>query len=134
MSAEFNVSQHRMNSSPDLVGTFRLLAIGGKSQPAYSGYRPAHKLHDNYLSSGEHFYPEKGVLQVGECATVEVKLITPHVYPSCVWPGRTLEVFEGGKLVGFLEVSEVRNHVLLGSANSYRPIWEAQPGLKRDTG
>jgi len=116
----------------DLTGILFLLPAeeGGRQQSVRSGYRPTHKIYDNYLSSGEHEYPESNSASPGEATPVRVWLITPEVYPASIWVGRRLEILEGpGKLVGILTVQAINNPVLLGAAESWSSLWVAPPNL-----
>ncbi len=116
----------------DIEGHLHLLTAeqGGRTTVAQSGYRPAHKLYDNYLTSGVHEYPEGGGIAPGETAHVRVWFITPDVYPSSLWVGRVLQVSEGARAVGTLTVTEVLNPVLRGCAERYSPVW-AKPAHLR---
>lgn len=116
---------------PDFEGTVRYAKSGGRHSPAFSGYRPAHKLHDNYLSSGFHEYLDVDSVMPGEEARVAVWLITPEVYPACLWEGREIEVFEGQRQVGTLRVDRLLNEILRCSPESYRPEWISPPGLEQ---
>jgi hypothetical protein len=109
-----------MNRPFDFEGLFTLSASHG---PVTSGYRPQHALYDNYQSSGMHTYPEHGVVRPGDTATVEVHLISPEVYPHCLWEGRTLHVFEGSCLVGTLEVTRIATKGLRASPEKYQSRW-----------
>ena len=117
----------------DFAGILYLLPAeqGGRQPGVRSGYRPIHKLYDNYLSSGEHEYPESNSANPGETTPVRVWLITPDVYPASIWVGRKLEILEGPvKLVGILTVQAVNNPILLGTAERYSPLWTAPPNLR----
>ena len=120
-----------MNRRIDLVGIFRLDAANGRTAPAFSGsYRPVHKLHDNYLSSGTHVYPDQESVSPGESVPVEVMLVSPEVYPGSLWVGRIVEVYEGSRRVGQVEVTEVRNTVLLGNPADFQSTWSPPPTLR----
>jgi translation elongation factor EF-Tu-like GTPase len=97
-----------MQRKPDFEGMFHLSATG-RSSSIVSGYRPQHAIHTNYQTSGEHTYLDCEVLEPGQSARVEVRLITPEVYPHCLWEGRELSVQEGGLLVSTLLGRNVRN-------------------------
>ena len=98
--------------------------------PVFSGYRPFHKLHDNYLSSGQHKYPDTEKIMPGESARALVWLITPDVYPGCLWVGRDIDVMEGeSRLIGKLTVEKILNTVLCGSPETYSPVWVEPPNL-----
>lgn len=111
-----------MNRLPDLEGVFLLLAEG-RTTPANSGYRPQHKLYDNYFTSGMHHYLDAEEVAPGGSARVAVWFITPEVYPHSVWRGREIAVHEGERLVGTLKVTKVMNPILRGSAAEYSSLW-----------
>jgi hypothetical protein len=115
-----------MNRQSDFDGEFRLFETreSGKENAVLSGYRPLHKLYENHLSSGNHEYPEKGQVAPGEVARVRVWLITPAVYPGCLWLGRELDVMEGpARVVGKLTITRIFNEILSGSKSAYSPDW-----------
>ncbi len=120
-----------MKRPPDIAGTFQFLLGSGKSKPVRSGYRPLHKLYENYLSSGEHQYVGVAEVHPGETALVEVWLISPEVYPGCLWPGREIEVLEGSRVVGSIRIERVLNSLLLGSAERHNPLWVEPKGASR---
>lgn len=85
---------------------------GGRKTPAFNGYRPAHKVHEGYLTSAEHYYPEQELVYPGETALVHVKLITPELYPHCLWVGKVITAQEGGWVIGRLEITKIHNKLL----------------------
>jgi hypothetical protein len=111
----------------DLEGLLHLLpsSQGGRTAPAYTGYRPAHKLYDNYLSSGIHDYPETGLARPGETTPTRVWLITPEVYPGSLWVGRVLDISEGQRCVGSFTITLVCKPILIGEPSEYSPQWKA---------
>lgn len=113
-----------MNRQHDIEGEFHLYgtAQSGRKTPVFSGYRPIHKLYDNYLSSGQHEYPDVEQVAPGETARVLGWLITPEVYPGSLWIGRELDVMEGAThVVGKLTVTRILNNILAGSAEDHYP-------------
>jgi elongation factor Tu len=120
-----------MNRAPDIEGIFHLLQAEGRETPVCSGYRPVHKLYENYLTSGEHKYLDVAEVAPGSTARVAVWFVTPEVYPCSLWKGREITVSEGGqRIVGTLKVVRVLNPNLRGKASTYNPVWTAPPGLK----
>lgn len=105
---------------------------GSRTKPVFSGMRPVHKLHDNYLSSGEHEFVGVAQAAPGETIAVKVWLITPDVYPGCLWVGREVDVMEGYRVFAKLRVSKVINPVLLGNPESYSPLWVEPPNLNAE--
>lgn len=119
-----------MNCLHDIEGEFHLYgtAQSGRKTPVFSGYRPVHKLYDNYLSSGQHVYPDVEQVAPGGTARVLAWLITPEVYPGSLWIGRELDVMEGAThVVGRLTVTRILNNILVGSAEDHYPHWVAPP-------
>ncbi len=114
-----------MNRPHDIEGAFQLLGPpqGGRQTPAFSGYRPQHKLHDNYQTSGQHTYLNVDQVAPGETANVAVTFITPDVYPRSLWVGREIDVLEGPRIVGKLRITRILNPILRGSAETYSPVW-----------
>ena len=89
---------------------------------AVSGYRPQHAVHDNYQTSAAHEYIDVEEVSPGSSARDKVWFAAPEVYPGTLWPGRTIELFEGSRQVGTLTVGKVLNAILMGSAADYSPI------------
>lgn len=112
-----------MKREADIEGIFELFADSGRAGPVCSGYRPGHKIHENYISSGEHQYIDSEWVSLGESANTKLWLITPEVYPASIWIGRELEVSEGTNIVGKFIVTGVLNETLLCTPDSYNPVW-----------
>jgi hypothetical protein len=116
-----------MNDRVDFEGVFHLLPSHGAVK---SGYRPQHLLHENYQSSGIHTYPDREFVIPDEPVPVLVRLISPEVYPCCIWDGRVLSVFEGSLLVGVLTIVRVLNESLRVSPDLYKPLWKEPEDLR----
>lgn len=115
-----------MNRECDFEGKFYLFDTkqGGRKTPVFSGYRPLHKLYDNYLSSGHHEYPDVQSVAPGDTVKVRAWLVTPEVYPGCLWIGREIDVMEGPeRVLGKLTVTRIFNEILCGDAESYNGNW-----------
>lgn len=98
----------------------------------FTSYRPQHEVHENYQTSGHHTYIGCDSVRPGETAKVNVRLITPQVYPRCIWEGRSLRVLEGTKHVGNLLITRVWNPLLCTSPGKYEPQWVEPTGLGSD--
>ncbi len=110
-----------MHHSPDVEGIFHLFA-SGRSNPVYSNYRPQHAVHDNYQTSGNHHYLDGACVYPGESMKVAVWLITPQVYPHCLWEGREIKVLEGARHVGNLRIVQVFNQILRVDPQDFKPL------------
>ncbi|WP_217595560.1 hypothetical protein [Cohnella sp. GbtcB17] len=103
-----------MNEEPDVKAkiTFLTPEKGGRSKPAFSGYRPAHSVKDHYLTSGIHMYERESV-NPGETVIGTIRFITPEAYPECLWEGKEIQIQEGSRLVGYATIIEIYNKTLL---------------------
>lgn len=100
---------------PDIeaVITFLKREEGGRKTPVSSGYRPAHLVKDDYLTTGVHqYYSDENVLP-GETVLGTITFITPEAYPNCLWEEKMIKIQEGGRLVGYAKVVKIFNDLLL---------------------
>ena len=119
-----------MQRAPDCTAELTLLPSreGGKTNAVCSGYRPHVAVHENYQTSAVHEFIGVEQLEPGHTAVARVWLLTPEVYPKCLWPGRSLAVFEGSRRVGTLVVREVQNPLLAGDERMFNPVWSPPEG------
>ncbi|MFK7896141.1 MAG: hypothetical protein AB8G23_09915 [Myxococcota bacterium] len=68
----------------------------------------------DYLTSGEHHYPDCEWLHPGESTRAFIKFAEPEYYPESLSVGQIIDVQEGEHLVGFAEVVAILNDVLQG--------------------
>jgi hypothetical protein len=118
-----------VHPTPHFEGVFHLDA--NWPGPVYPGFQPQHVVHDDYETSGSHAYPDRDCVYPGESACVEVCLITPHVYPHCLWVGRELAVRGGARVAGRLVVTRIFDASLEVAPEAYLPKWSPPPGLDR---
>lgn len=99
-----------LDRTPDAEVLFRF--NGTRRNPAADGYRPAHRIREDYLTTGVHqYYGVSKVAPDGE-ARGTITFITPEVYPHTLWVGRVLDICEGERIVGTATVEKVLNPVL----------------------
>jgi elongation factor Tu len=99
---------------PDIEAEVSFLASaeGGRSTPAFSGYRPNHLVLPEYLTSGQHEYKDKDRVLPGESAVTDIWFLTPDQYPRSMQVGTVIRVQEGSRLVGHARVLKIYNKVL----------------------
>lgn len=117
----------KMKTPPDIEGVFHLAS---DHRTVVSGYRPEHTIHENYQTSGEHTYLNRESVGPGESANVEVRFLTPEVYPRCIWEGRVVSVQEGARVVGTLKVTRICNESLRVAQAQYKSQWVEPAGLR----
>lgn len=99
-----------MNRLPDVEVIFEFNST--RRNPAYDGYRPAHLVTDNYLTTGIHHY--YGVESVPPNGTAKgtITFLTPEAYPHCLWIGKKIRIQEGAHIVGYATITRIYNPVL----------------------
>ena len=100
--------------NPDIEVEITLFSteIGGRNSPVFSGYRPQHKLRDDYITSGKHQYIDCDTLSPGQTVKGTITFITPEVYPECLWIGREIDIQEGSRVVGRAIITKILNPIL----------------------
>lgn len=99
-----------MDRSPDVEVIFEF--NGTRLNPANDGYRPAHLVTDNYLTTGIHHYYGVESVSPNGTANGTIKFITPEVYPHCLWLGKKISIQEGERVVGYATVTKIYNPLL----------------------
>jgi len=114
-----------MDRTHDIEGEVFMLPalLSGRNTPAYSGCRPLHKIHDNYLTCAQHEYIGVTKIESGEKAIAKLWFITPEVYPNCLWCGREIEIEDGIKVIGKLRVTKIINKSLEVLPEKFNPVW-----------
>jgi elongation factor Tu len=99
---------------PDVEADIYLLpsSEGGRSAPAFSGYRPQHQIRADYQTSGTHQYAQRERLAPGESTRGTITFITPEAYPNSLRAGDVIDILEGSRLVGRATIVRVLNRLL----------------------
>lgn len=84
--------------------------IDSRKNNIYQGYRPAHMVKEGYLTTGVHYYYNMEKEDNGIKGTIT--FISPESYPSCLWIGKKIEMYEGSQIVGYATVLQIFNTVL----------------------
>ncbi|MFF2450767.1 hypothetical protein ACFVSW_27445 [Neobacillus sp. NPDC058068] len=93
--------------------TFLTTEEGGRNFPVYSGYRPAHLVKEDYLTTGTHHYYNKEKVELGETVLGTITFITPEAYPNTLWVGKRITIQEASHIVGYAEITKIFNETLL---------------------
>jgi elongation factor Tu len=99
-----------IDSEPDVEVFFEFNGV--RKVPIYDGYRPAHLIKDNYLTSGIHHYYNVTTVLPNETAIGTITFITPEAYPSCLWIGKKINIQEGERIIGFATITKILNPIL----------------------
>ena len=86
---------------------------GTRRGPVRDGYHPAHRIREDYLTTGVHHYFDTDEVPADGTARGTITFITPEAYPASLWVGKILVIQEGGRIVGTAVVEKVLNPVLL---------------------
>lgn len=97
---------------PDVEVIFKF--DGYRQENLYEGYRPAHLICEDYLTTGVHSY-----YNLGENTNKEIKgtitFISPETYPACLWIGKEIAMYEGKNKVGYAVITRIYNPTLCKS-------------------
>jgi len=85
---------------------------GTRKTPVADGYRPAHLVSENYLTTGIHHYYEVDSVLPNGTAKGTITFISPEAYPNCLWSGKKINIQEGERIVGFATIIDIYNSVL----------------------
>lgn len=80
------------------------------NRKVYDGYRPAHLICENYLTTGLHHYYNTDNSNKEIKGTIE--FISPEVYPNSLWIGKKIDMYEGSKKIGYAEIVNIYNPIL----------------------
>ena len=96
--------------TPDVEVTFHF--NGTRRTGVRDGYRPAHRVLEDYLTTGVHRYFDAETVAPDGEARGTITFITPESYPHTLWSGKTIDICEGERVVGTATVERVLNPVL----------------------
>lgn len=99
-----------MNTVPDVEVIFEFNEV--RKKPANDGYRPAHLVIDNYLTTGIHHYYDVDSVPPNGTAKGTITFITPEEYPHCLWVGKKINIQEGSRIVGCATITDIFNPLL----------------------
>lgn len=101
-------------TQPDVEAEITLLSTedGGRQSPVYSGYRPGHKVREDYITTGSHTYFDCEEVLPGQTVQGAISFITPEAYPHCLWVGREIDLHEGSRVVGHVRITKIFNTLL----------------------
>ena len=83
-----------------------------RKTPASDGYRPAHLVKDNYLTTGIHHYFEVDSVPPNGTVKGTITFISPESYTNCLWIGKKINIQEGERIVGFATIIDIYNSIL----------------------
>lgn len=98
-----------MELKPDVEALFEF--VGRREESYFEGYRPAHLVKENYLTTGIHSYYNIRKNADGKVRGT-ITFISPDEYPECLWVGKKLKMYEGRSIVGYATITKIFNTVL----------------------
>ena len=96
--------------NPDVEVTFYF--NGSRKTPICDGYRPAHLVKDDYLTTGVHHYFCNNPIQPDGTTEGTITFLTPEVYPKCLHIGKKIQIQEGERVVGYAVINKILNPIL----------------------
>lgn len=77
-----------------------------------SGYRPAFKVKDDYLTTGIIKLIGSDELSYDKEMMAEIWFFTPELYPNCLKVGQVIQFQEGKTIHGFATITKIKNKKL----------------------
>lgn len=77
-----------------------------------SGYRPAFKVKEDYLTTGIIRFIGTDKLSYDNEAKAEIWFLTPEFYPNCLKVGQVIQFQEGAIVHGFATITKIKNKIL----------------------
>ena len=100
--------------SADLTVDFEFVGVtaSGEQRTVRSGISPLYAVRDGYLTSARHEFLAGDSVSTGSTIRALVWLSSPEAYPSSLWVGRIVAVFEGYRRIGNATVVRILNPIL----------------------
>ena len=85
---------------------------GSRKNPAHDGYRPAHLIMGNYLTTGIHHYYGVSLVLPNGTAKGTITFLSPEAYLHCLCIGKRINIQEGARVVGYATITKIFNPLL----------------------
>lgn len=95
--------------NPDVEAIFEF--VGYRKENLYEGYRPAHLICDDSLTTGVHHYYNLEN-HMHEELRGTITFICPEDYPKCLWLGKKIDMYEGKNIVGYATITKIFHPIL----------------------
>ena len=82
---------------------------GTRKRSVANGYRPAHLVRDDYLTTGIHNYYGTDFVAPNGTAKGTITFLSPEAYPHCLWIGKKINIQEGARVVGYATITQIYN-------------------------
>ncbi len=96
--------------TPDIEVVFEFFGV--RKSGVYNGYRPAHLINNDYLSTGVHHYYDTESVSPNGTAKGTITFLSPDEYPNCLWIGKKIPIQEGERVVGSATITKIFNPIL----------------------
>lgn len=97
-----------MQLEPDVEVIFEF--VGFRKDNVFEGYRPAHLICKDCLTTGIHSY--YNLNEADKKLRGTITFISPEHYPQSLWIGKKIAMYEGRNIVGYAIVLKIVNPVL----------------------
>lgn len=98
-----------MQAKPDVEVIFEF--VGHRRDNLCEGYRPAHLLCADCLTTGVHSYYNLENDGNGDIKGT-ITFVSPEAYPACLWIGKQITIYEGKNIVGYAKIAKIFNPIL----------------------
>ena len=100
----------------DFIADLKYLTTeeGGRSTPAFSGYRPQVKFDFSEMqTSGQQTFLNKETVYPGDTVEAAIRIISVEHFANTLTEGMTFDFREGSRIIGTGKIADILNHQLI---------------------
>lgn len=94
-----------------------ILRNTGRTTPIFPGIRPTTIIKVGYWASCVLNF--ENPISSGESTTASITFISPKYYANSLWSDKSLDIYEGSKVIGTFQVDEIINPILDANAEKW---------------
>lgn len=89
----------------------------GRTTPIFSGIRPTTTIKENCMVTSVLTFDNS--ISINQSIPASITFIAPKYYGNSLWINKSLDIYEGSKIIGTFTVTEIINPILDASAEKW---------------
>lgn len=87
-----------------------ILINTSRISPIFPGIRPTTMIKENYMTTSVLTFDKS--ISINESIPANITFITPKYYGNSLWIDKSLDIYEGSKIIGTFTVTKIMNPIL----------------------